>query len=227
MPAATTVESYLASLPPDRRAELSRVRDVVRSHLPKGWEEGIVYGMISWYLPLSRYPDTYNKQPLTIAGLATQKNHNALYLMCAYGDPESERILRDGFRSAGKKLDMGKSCVRFKTADALALDVIGEIIERTTVDRFVARYEEVRAGTKTGAKQAARKAATAKKAAAKKTSAKPAAKKPGATNGAAKKPAATNKRSSTKAATKAASKAATKAGAREPATKRSARRARA
>lgn len=142
--AAKTVEQYLAQLPPDRRAELVRVRDVVRAHLPRGYEEGMLYGMIGWYIPLSRYPDTYNGQPLCLAGLASQKQSNSLYLMTVYGDKNLEKTFKAGFKAAGKKLDMGKSCVRFKTADALALEVIGDTIEKVSVERYIASYEKVK-----------------------------------------------------------------------------------
>ena len=142
--AAKTVEEYLDQLPPDRRAELVRVRDVVRAHLPEGYEEGMQFGMIGWYIPLSRYPDTYNGQPLSLAALASQKQSNSLYLMTVYGDKTLEKAFKAGFKAAGKKLDMGKSCVRFKTADALALDVIGETIGKVSVDRYIASYEKAK-----------------------------------------------------------------------------------
>ncbi len=151
--AATTVDAYLASLPADRRAEISRVRDVVRKNIPRGYEEGMVYGMISWYIPLARYPETYNGQPLCLASLAAQKTSNSLYLMTVYGDPKIEAAFRAGFKAAGKKLDMGKSCVRFKTADALALHVVADTLSKVTVDSYIAKYEAIRASTKTAAKK--------------------------------------------------------------------------
>lgn len=171
---ATTVDGYLAKLPADRRAAIARVRDVVNENLPAGFEEGLQYGMISWYVPLSRFPETYNGQPLAVASLASQKSHMALYLMSVYGSPELEAWLRAAFAKAGKKLDMGKSCVRFKSLDALPLGVIGETIRRVPVEAFLGRYEAARAGTK-GAKRAAAKA-KAKPTAKAKAKAKPAAK---------------------------------------------------
>ncbi|HEU0036736.1 MAG TPA: DUF1801 domain-containing protein [Kofleriaceae bacterium] len=150
--AATTVASYLAALPADRKAAIARVRETINANLPDGYEEGIQYGMISWYVPLSRYPDTYNGQPLALASLASQKSHMALYLISVYGDPELARWFRQAFADAGKKLDMGKSCVRFKTLDALALDVIGETIAKVSVDDFIARQEAIRGTTKTAAR---------------------------------------------------------------------------
>jgi hypothetical protein len=145
---ATTVGAYLAKLPADRRDAIARVREVVNANLPTGFAEGVQYGMISWYVPRSRFPDTYNGQPLAIASLASQKNYMALYLMSAYGDPGLAAWFRDAFAKAGKKLDMGKSCVRFKSIDALPLDVIGETIRRVSVDAFLAQYENVRASSK-------------------------------------------------------------------------------
>ena len=142
--AAATVGEYLAGLPPDRRSILSKVRDVIRRRLPKGYEEGMGFGMISYTIPLERYPDTYNGQPLCYAALASQKNHCAVYLTGAYADPDVEKAIRDGFRRAGRTLDMGKSCIRFRTADDLPLDVIGDAVASVTPDAFIARYESAR-----------------------------------------------------------------------------------
>jgi hypothetical protein len=141
---ATTVAQYLAELPSDRRAEIERVRDAVNSALPDGYVEGIGYGMIGWVVPLDRYPETYNKQPLAYAGLAAQKNHNSLYLNCVYASKLRTERLKAAFDEAGKKLDMGKSCVRFKKADELALDVIRDEIASTNPDEFIRIYEEAR-----------------------------------------------------------------------------------
>jgi len=114
----------------------------------------MLYGMIGWYIPLARFSDTYNGQPLCLAGLAAQKQHLALYLMTVYGDPKIAQRFKAGFKAAGKKLDMGKSCVRFKTADALALDVIGETIGKVTPDGYIAVYEKSRAMRKQPAAKA-------------------------------------------------------------------------
>lgn len=150
------VDGYLAALPADRRAALSAIRDTINTNLPAGYEEGIQYGAISWFVPLSRYPDTYNKQALCLAALASQKRHMALYLMTVYGDPAIARWFVKASAAAGKRLDMGKSCVRFKTADALALDVIGDTIARVSVDRFIASYEKAKPAKKTKASSASR-----------------------------------------------------------------------
>jgi hypothetical protein len=145
---ATTVRGYLARLPAGRRAAIARVREVVNANLPAGFEEGVQYGMISWYVPRSRFPDTYNGQPLAIASLASQRRYMALYLMSVYGDPELAAWFRGAFAKAGKKLDMGKSCVRFTSIDALPLEVIGETIRRVPVDAFLAQYENARASAR-------------------------------------------------------------------------------
>ena len=142
--AVTTVEEYLASLPDDRRREIERVRRVVRKNLPAGYVEGVGFGMICYSVPLSVYRDTYNKQPLMYAALASQKNYLSLYLMPVYPDNALEKRLRDGFAAAGKKLDMGKSCIRFKHADDLELDAIGDIVAAVPVERWIEIARSVR-----------------------------------------------------------------------------------
>jgi uncharacterized protein YdhG (YjbR/CyaY superfamily) len=132
-----TVAAYLAGLPPGKRDELQRVRAVVKQHLPDGYQETVSSGMIVYQVPLARYADTYNGHPLWYAALAAQKNHLSLHLMNAYGSPALARKLRDGFKAAGKKLDMGKACIRFRAADDLALETIGEIVASTPLERFV------------------------------------------------------------------------------------------
>lgn len=141
---AATVEAYLAELPEDRRAVVSAVRDVVVRNLPQGYRETVGWGMISYELPLARYPDTYNGKPLAYAGLAAQKNHYALYLTCVYQQPGSDARLEEEFRRAGKKLDMGKSCVRFRRLEDLPLEVIGRVVAGTPPEEFIAQYEASR-----------------------------------------------------------------------------------
>lgn len=141
---AATVVDYLAGLPPERRAEIEKVRDVVNDALPAGYREGMGYGMIGWVIPLDDFPVTYNGQPLAYAGLAAQKNYNALYLNCVYASTERTERLRERWKAAGKKLDMGKSCIRFKRADDLALDVVRDEIASTTPQQFIALYEAAR-----------------------------------------------------------------------------------
>lgn len=141
---AQTVQEYLESLPEDRRHALESVRQVILEHLPEGYEEGMQYGMIGYYIPLSRYPKTYNGQALGYAALASQKNYMSLYLMNIYGDPQIEQWFREEFRRTGKRLDMGKSCVRFKRVDDLPLDLIGQAIALASVDEFIHCYERSR-----------------------------------------------------------------------------------
>jgi uncharacterized protein YdhG (YjbR/CyaY superfamily) len=140
---AATVEQYLAQLPPDRRAVVATVRDHVNAHLPAGYVEGMGYGMIGWTVPLARYPDTYNGQPLCYAGLAAQKHAYSLYLMGCYMDSAEDQALRAAYAQAGKKLDMGKSCLRFKSLDGLLLDAVGRAVAALPVDAFIARHEAV------------------------------------------------------------------------------------
>ena len=144
----TPIAKFLADIPADRRKEMSRVLAVMRENLPAGYEEAFGKGMITWHVPLSRGPETYNGQPIMYAALASQKNYMALYLMSAYLSAESERALREGFKAAGKKLDMGKSCVRFKAADDLALDVIGKSVARFPVDEWIELNESARSAPK-------------------------------------------------------------------------------
>lgn len=132
------VTSFLAELPAQRRRELERVRDVVRKHLPAGYAETVSGGMIVYEVPLAVYSGTYNGQPLWYAALASAKSYLSLHLMMVYGSPALSQRLRDGFESAGKKLDMGKACVHFQAADDLALDAIAEAVASTSVQQFVA-----------------------------------------------------------------------------------------
>ena len=147
---AATVDAYLDELPPERRAVVRAVTEVVRRHLPAGYAEGMTYGMIGWTVPLARYPDTYNGQPLGYVALAAQKSYYALYLTCAYQAPTEAAWLAEAFRAAGKRLDMGKSCLRFKRLDDLPLDAIGEFVGRTPPDALIAQHEVARAGAAHG-----------------------------------------------------------------------------
>lgn len=157
-----TPSAYLTSLPAERRAAIARVRDVINAKLPAGFEETIQYGMISWIVPRSRLAETYNGQPLALASLGNQKNYMALYLMTVYGDGKLAAWFRGAFARAGKKLDMGKACVRFKTLDALPLDVIGEVIGKVSVEKYVAIYEASRAGERASRATTASRSARSK-----------------------------------------------------------------
>ena len=141
---AATPEAYLAELPSERAALISHVRDLVNAHLPPGYVERMSWGMISWEVPLERYPDTYNGQPLAYAGLAAQKNHCALYLNCVYASEARTARLREAWAAEGRKLDMGKSCIRFKKRDDLAEEVLARTIASVPVDAFIAEYEASR-----------------------------------------------------------------------------------
>ncbi len=141
---AATVEDYLAELPAERRAVVAAVREVILKRLPPGYREGMSYGMISYEVPLERFPKTYNGKPLSYAALSAQKNHFAVYLTCVYASPEREAALRAAFAAAGKKLDMGKACVRFRTLDDLPLDAIGDAVAAVPVEAFLAHYEAVK-----------------------------------------------------------------------------------
>jgi uncharacterized protein DUF1801 len=154
---AKTVADYLASLPADRRAAISALRDVIRANLDADYEEGIQYGMIGYYVPHRVFPSGYHtdpKQPLPFAALASQKNHMALYLMGVYcgcaegpgGETRDAKWFREAWGRTGKKLDMGRACVRFTKLENVALDVVGEAIRRIPAKVYVERYRETLAG---------------------------------------------------------------------------------
>ncbi len=142
---AATVDAYLDSLPPERREAIEAVRRVVLDNLPEGYEESMNWGMISYEIPLERYPTTYNKKPLGYAALASQKNYMTLYLMAIYADEDTAADFEKRYRATGKRYDVGKSCVRFRSLDDLPLDLIAETIASTSVDQFIERYERARA----------------------------------------------------------------------------------
>ena len=196
---AATVAEYLKSLPEDRRAAIEAVRNAVRQHLDEDIEEGMNYGMIGWFVPHRVFPQGYHcnpKQPLPFAGLASQKNHMSLYLMWTYEDTEEETWLRGAWTKDGRKLDMGKCCIRFKKIEDVPLKVVAEAVRRMPAKKYIAWYES-KFDPRSGKAKSTRddnKAAAGKKAAAKKPVAKKAAaKKPVAKKAAAKK-AATKKR---------------------------------
>ena len=142
---ATTVKEYLDSLPEDRRKAISAVRREIRKRLPKGYVEQMQYGMIGYSVPLRRYPETYNGQPLNLAALASQKNYMSVYLTNVYSERE--------YRATGKRMDTGKSCVRFRRLDDLPVELIGEAVSKTSVDDFIAQYEQAR-GASSGRRRA-------------------------------------------------------------------------
>jgi hypothetical protein len=155
------VSEYLAALPAERKQALSQVRSLIKKHLPKGYAETMQYGMISYVVPLTTFPDGYlgkKDVPLPYLSLASQKSHLAVYLMGLYGDPELARWFTAAWKASGKKLDMGKSCLRFKAVSDLALDVLGEAVAKLPVQTFIAQYSAAHPS----ARSPAMKARTAK-----------------------------------------------------------------
>ena len=140
---AATVDEYLAELPVDRREAIGVVRGEILGNLPEGYEEAMNWGMVTYQVPLEAYPETYNGQPLMYAALASQKNHMAVYLMGVYSDEATRDRFLDSYKATGKRLDMGKSCVRFRHLDDLPLELIGEAIAACDLDAFIAINERV------------------------------------------------------------------------------------
>ena len=134
---AITVDEYLGALQENRRESLARVRRVILDHLPTGYEEAMNWGMITYQVPLDTYPDTYNKQPLMYAALASQKNHMAVYLTGIYASDRRRSRFESAYRATGKRFDVGKSCVRFRKLDELPLDLIGETVASMEVDTLI------------------------------------------------------------------------------------------
>ena len=141
---ASTVAHYLAELPADRKSAISEVRRVIRANLPEGIKEAMNWGMIAYEVPLKVVPDTYNGQPLMYAALASQKNHMAVYLSGIYGDPKLRAWFEEAYRETGLRMDIGKSCVRFRTLDQLPLELIGQAINAMTMDQFIDMYQKSR-----------------------------------------------------------------------------------
>jgi hypothetical protein len=150
---AATVEQYLAELPEDRRAAVKAVRDVILKNLDKDYQEGMSYGMIGYSVPHRIYPAGYHcdpKQPLPFAGLASQKGHMSLYLMSVYcgcegGEPTAHaKWFRNAWMKTGKRMDMGKACIRFKRIEDLPLELIGEAVRRVPVKTYIEFYESAR-----------------------------------------------------------------------------------
>ena len=148
---ATTPEAYIDSLPEDRKAIISKMRKVILKNLPKGFSEGMSYGMIGYCVPLTLYQPGYLGDPATplpFISLASQKNHIALYHMGFYGGQHMEWFLNAWDKHSKKKLDMGKSCIRFKKAEDVPLDLIGELCTRMTPEEWIEVYEHHHKSTK-------------------------------------------------------------------------------
>jgi hypothetical protein len=143
---AKTVKEYLASLPEDRRKAIEAVRKVILKNLDKDYQEGMQYGAISYYVPHGKYPPGYHCDPkvaLPFAGLGWQKNHMSFGIMCHYYGPDEDKWFRTAWAKTGKKLDMGKCCVRFKKIEDVPLEVIGQAIKRVPAKKFIAMYEKM------------------------------------------------------------------------------------
>lgn len=138
----TTAAGYLASLPPERRAVIAKVRTLIRKHLPKGYVEAMNWGMLCYEVPFSTFPDTYNKQPLCYIGLVAQKNNYAIHLMNVSDHTPLHRKLIAAYKASGTRLDMGKCCLRFHDLDNLPMDVIAEIVASTPVETMIALHEK-------------------------------------------------------------------------------------
>ena len=152
---STTVAGYLDELPEDRRQAINKVRAAIRKNLPKGYEETMQYGMITYVVPHKLYPAGYHcnpKDPLPFVSLASQKNYMSLYLMACYMNPELKAWVIAEAKARGNKLDMGKSCIRFKKLEELPLDVVGEAIAKLAVADYIALYEGIRSRSKSAKK---------------------------------------------------------------------------
>ncbi len=141
---ATSPDQYLDELPDGRRHDIAIVRDVILANLPAGIEESMNWGMLTYEVPLSVVPDTYNGQPLAFAGLASQKNHMSVYLSGIYASESLRQEFEERYAATGKRMDIGKSCVRFRRLDDLPLDVIAWAISAVTMTEFVDTYLQAR-----------------------------------------------------------------------------------
>lgn len=142
---ATSIEDYLSQLPADRKLPMQQLRDIIKTNLPVGFEEIFVYGMIGYVVPLNTYPAGYHcdpKTPLTFINIGSQKNFIALYHMGLYGSEKLLNWFTSEYPKYSKtKIDMGKSCVRFKKVDQIPLDLIAELCKKITVEDYVTQYE--------------------------------------------------------------------------------------
>ena len=161
-PHVKTPAQYIAALPADRAKTIATVRAFVNQHIPRGYEECLVWGTIGWTIPLSRYPDTHNKQPICYVALSSQKNYCSLYLMGAFWSASQLAQLKAAFQAAGKKLDMGKCCVHFESPEDLPLAEIGKLIAAISSEKWIVMYEQTRLLTKAGQAKKAKQGAPSK-----------------------------------------------------------------
>jgi hypothetical protein len=144
-----TVEDYLAGLAPERSAAIQSIREVLTANLADGFEEGLQYGMLGYYVPHSAYPQGYHanpKEPLPFASMGSQKKHIGLYLFCVYTDETIKEWFVDAWKASGCRLCMGKSCVRVKSFDAVLVDVLAELFQRISLKSFLNSYESALGG---------------------------------------------------------------------------------
>ena len=143
---ALTPDQYIDELPDDRKEAVSKLRKIIKKNLPKGFKEGMGYGMMGWDVPHSLYPAGYHcdpKQPLPFMGMASQKNSINLYHMGIYADPKLLKWFTDSFAKVSKhKLDMGKSCIRFKKPEHIPYELIGELATKMTPKDWIELYEK-------------------------------------------------------------------------------------
>ena len=143
---AATPEAYMAEIPEERQRAFSKLRSVIKKNLPKGFAETMGYGMLGWVVPHSKYPAGYHcnpKDPLQFMGIASQKNFIAIYHMGVYANPTLLKWFTAAHAKASpKKLDMGKSCIRYKNPDDIPFDLIGELASKITPDDWIAIYEK-------------------------------------------------------------------------------------
>lgn len=219
-----TVTQYLAALEPERKKALQALRKVIKANLDPKVKEGIQYGMIGYFIPHSVYPDGYHcspDQPLPFMSIASQKNHMAVYLFCIYGDEAEAARFEKQWAKSGKKLDMGKSCVRFKRLEDVCLTSLAAAVKRMTAAKFIKHYEaNVVSATARKKKPSSKKPAAKKKPARKAAASKVTRKK-----AAPRKAAASKKPASKKAATRT-SKATASSAKKKPARKTTARKKR-
>lgn len=139
-----TVAGYVKGLPESRARTIRALRKLINANIPAGYREVMRWGMITWEVPLKRYPHTYNGKPLLYISLAAQKNGYSLYLMGCYSSAETRREFERAYLASGRKMDLGKSCIRFKELEDLPLEIISRFIKRFSVDKFISLYEEER-----------------------------------------------------------------------------------
>jgi len=142
---AKTPEAYLAELPPERREVMEQLRQHILSNLPEGFEETMNYGMIGYVVPHKIYPDGYHcspELPLPFLSIASQKNHIGFYHMGIYSDPKLLKWFTDEFpKHSKRKLDMGKSCIRFKNPNDIPYELLGQLVSKMSVADWISKYE--------------------------------------------------------------------------------------